>query len=69
MFRRPKRLLHSSARQKRQEACTDKIDKGLVQNLTREQNLTAQLMPRFVQSILEAGGIENYLKTHDGFEV
>ena len=45
------------------------LNKGLVQNLTREQNLTAQSMPRFVRSILDAGGIESYLKAHDGCEV
>ena len=45
------------------------LDKGLLRTLIRKLDLTAQPLPRFVQSILEAGAIENYLKTHDGFDV
>jgi len=45
------------------------LDTGMVENLTRGEVLQTQPLPDFIQKILDAGGMENYLKTHDSFDL
>jgi 3-isopropylmalate/(R)-2-methylmalate dehydratase small subunit len=45
------------------------LDKGTVENLTRGGTLITQPLPPFIQKILDAGGMENYFKTHRSFEL
>ena len=45
------------------------LDTGKVENLTRGEVLQAQPLPDFIQKILDAGGMANYLKTHDSFDL
>lgn len=45
------------------------LDTGKVENLTRGEVLQTQPLPDFIQKILDAGGMENYLKTHDSFDL
>ncbi|MHB9099586.1 MAG: LeuD/DmdB family oxidoreductase small subunit [Syntrophales bacterium] len=45
------------------------LDKGMVENVTRGGILTAQPLPPFVQQIVDAGGMENYLSAHPSFDV
>ena len=40
------------------------IGAGTIENLTRGGVLTTQSLPPFIQEIVDAGGMENYLKTH-----
>jgi 3-isopropylmalate/(R)-2-methylmalate dehydratase small subunit len=41
------------------------LDKGLIHNLTKNKTYQAKPLPAFVLKIAEAGGIVNYLRTHD----
>jgi len=45
------------------------LNLGRVENLTREGVLTTQPLPDFIQKILDAGGMENYFKTHKSFDL
>ena len=45
------------------------LDTGKVENLTRGGALTTHPLPPFIQKILDAGGMENYFKTHGGFDL
>lgn len=45
------------------------LDKGKVENLTRGEVLITQPLPPFIQKILDAGGMENYFRTHRSFEL
>ncbi len=45
------------------------IDAGKVENLTHGGVMTTQPLPPFIQKIINAGGMENYFKTHGGFEL
>ncbi|MBW1695454.1 MAG: 3-isopropylmalate dehydratase [Deltaproteobacteria bacterium] len=45
------------------------LNKGKIENLTRDEALTCQPLPPFIQKILDAGGMENYFKLHSKFEV
>jgi len=42
---------------------------GKVENRTRGGLMTTQPMPPFIQTILDAGGVKNYLKTHKTFDL
>jgi len=42
---------------------------GKVENRTRGDLMTTQPMPPFIQTILDAGGVKNYLKTHKTFDL
>jgi len=42
---------------------------GKVKNGTRGDMMPTQPMPPFIQSILDAGGVKNYLKTHKTFDL
>ncbi len=44
------------------------LDKGTVENLTRGGVITTQPLPPFVQRIVDAGGMENYFKSHPSFD-
>ena len=41
------------------------IGAGTIENLTRGGVLTTPSLPPFIQEIVDAGGMENYLKTHE----
>jgi 3-isopropylmalate/(R)-2-methylmalate dehydratase small subunit len=41
------------------------LDKGLIHNNSKNKTYQANPLPTFVLKIAEAGGIVNYLKTHD----
>ncbi len=45
------------------------LSAGRVENLTRGQAITVNPLPPFIQAILNAGGVKNYLKTHRTFEL
>lgn len=45
------------------------LDAGTIENLTHSGILTTQPLPPFIQKIVDAGGMENYLKTHDTFDL
>ena len=45
------------------------LDKGRVENVTRKEIMTTQPLPAFIQKILDAGGMENYFKTHRSFDL
>jgi 3-isopropylmalate/(R)-2-methylmalate dehydratase small subunit len=45
------------------------LNSGMVENLTNEEVLKTQPLPAFIQKILDAGGMENYLKTHDSLDL
>ena len=45
------------------------LDAGTIENLTREGVLTIPPLPPFIQKILDAGGMEEYLKTHKSFDL
>ncbi|MEI7671240.1 MAG: 3-isopropylmalate dehydratase [Deltaproteobacteria bacterium] len=45
------------------------LDKGTVENLTKGGIITTQPLPPFVQRIVYAGGMENYLKAHPTFDI
>jgi 3-isopropylmalate/(R)-2-methylmalate dehydratase small subunit len=45
------------------------LDAGTIENLTRGGALTTQPLPPFIQKIVDAGGMENYLKTHETFDL
>jgi 3-isopropylmalate/(R)-2-methylmalate dehydratase small subunit len=61
------------------EADTDKInendqlqidiDQGLIRNTTQGLELKIKPLPAFMQELLRAGGIVNYLKGHKGLKV
>ncbi len=42
---------------------------GRVENMTRTQMITINPLPPFIQEILNAGGVKNYLQTHRTFEL
>ncbi len=42
------------------------LQKGLIQNLTTEENFTAEPMPEIIMSILACGGLEGYLQKGSG---
>jgi 3-isopropylmalate/(R)-2-methylmalate dehydratase small subunit len=44
------------------------LDNGTVENLTRGGVITTQPLPPFVQQIVDAGGMENYFKSHPSFD-
>ncbi len=39
------------------------INKGVIKNLTREENYSTIPFPSFLQKIIEKGGLEGYIKT------
>lgn len=45
------------------------LDAGSIENLTRGGILTTQPLPAFIQEIVDAGGMENYLKTHETIDL
>jgi len=45
------------------------LDAGTIENLTRGGVLPTQPLPPFIQKIVDAGGMENYLKTHETFDL
>jgi len=45
------------------------LDAGRVEDLTQGKTLIIQPFPPFIQAILNAGGVQNYLKTHKTFEL
>lgn len=45
------------------------LDTGKVENLTRGEVMTTHPLPPFIQKILDAGGMANYLKTHGSLEL
>jgi len=45
------------------------LSTGKVENLTRADVMTTQPLPPFIQNILDAGGVQNYLKTHKTFQL
>jgi 3-isopropylmalate/(R)-2-methylmalate dehydratase small subunit len=45
------------------------LDAGTIENLTRGGALTTQPLPPFIQKIVDAGGMENYLKTHETIDL
>ena len=45
------------------------LNLGKVENLTRGGVLTTQPLPAFIQKILDAGGMENYLKLHKSIDL
>jgi len=45
------------------------LTSGKVENRTRGEVLTTQPLPPFIQSILDAGGVKNYLKIHKTFDL
>ena len=42
---------------------------GMVENVTRTEVITINPLPPFIQEILNAGGVKNYLQTHRTFEL
>lgn len=45
------------------------LDAGTIENLTRGDVLTTKPLPPFIQKIVDAGGMENYLKTHETIDL
>jgi 3-isopropylmalate/(R)-2-methylmalate dehydratase small subunit len=45
------------------------LDAGTIENLTRGGVLTTKPLPPFIQKIVDAGGMKNYLKTHETFDL
>lgn len=45
------------------------LDTGTIENLTRGDVLKTRPLPPFIQKIVDAGGMENYLKTHDTIDL
>jgi 3-isopropylmalate/(R)-2-methylmalate dehydratase small subunit len=45
------------------------LDAGKIENLTREGVLTIPPLPPFIQKILDAGGMAEYLKNHKSFDL
>ena len=45
------------------------LDAGSIENLTRGGVLKTKPLPPFIQKIVDAGGMENYLKTHDTIDL
>jgi len=45
------------------------LDTGSVENVTRGEVMTTHPLPPFIQKILDAGGMENYLKTHKSLDL
>jgi 3-isopropylmalate/(R)-2-methylmalate dehydratase small subunit len=45
------------------------LDRGTVENLTRGEVISTQPLPDFMQRILHAGGVQNFLKTHRTFDL
>ena len=45
------------------------LDAGTVENVTRGDVLQMKPLPGFIQDILDAGGLKNYLKTHDRIDL
>jgi len=45
------------------------LDAGTIENLTRGGVLNTKPLPPFIQKIVDAGGMENYLKTHDTIDL
>lgn len=45
------------------------LTSGKIENRTRGEVLTTQPLPPFIQNILDAGGVKNYLKTHKTFDL
>ena len=45
------------------------LTSGTVENRTRGEVLTTQPLPPFIQNILDAGGVKNYLKIHKTFDL
>lgn len=45
------------------------LDAGTIENLTRGEILSTQPLPPFIQKIVDAGGMENYLKTHETIDL
>ncbi len=43
------------------------LDKGVVRNLTRSVELDFKPIPPFMQELLDAGGLTNYLLEHEGY--
>jgi 3-isopropylmalate/(R)-2-methylmalate dehydratase small subunit len=41
------------------------LDAGTIENLTRGGVLKTQPLPPFIQKIVDAGGMENYLRSHE----
>jgi 3-isopropylmalate/(R)-2-methylmalate dehydratase small subunit len=45
------------------------LGKGSIENLTRGGRLITQPLPPFIQRIVDAGGMENYFKSHPSFDI
>ena len=45
------------------------IDKGVLKNLTKKKELKFRPLPKFMHSLLKAGGIVNYFKKYKEFKV
>ncbi len=45
------------------------LETGVIENLTGGGIITAQPLPPFVQQIVDAGGMENYLSAHPSFDL
>lgn len=44
------------------------LERGVVENLTKGETIPSQPLPPFVQQIVDAGGMENYLRDHPSFD-
>ena len=45
------------------------LDAGTIENLSRGGILATKPLPPFIQKIVDAGGMENYLKTHETIDL
>ena len=45
------------------------LDKGSIDNVTRGGTLITHPLPPFIQQILDAGGMENYFRSHSSFDI
>ena len=45
------------------------LDDGTIENLSRGGILATKPLPPFIQKIVDAGGMENYLKTHETIDL
>ncbi|MBU1090968.1 MAG: 3-isopropylmalate dehydratase small subunit [Candidatus Omnitrophica bacterium] len=45
------------------------LDRGIVKNITQDINLKINPFPKFMQELLEGGGIVNYIKKHGELKI
>ncbi len=43
------------------------FDLGVIRNITKKEEYCFKPIPRFMQELLEAGGIMPYLRSHGGY--